>query len=146
MNIKRTTSAIARHKQTSDALSVRIEVDPNKVLHTSADIFADFENRFMTRYPAARDDTDMTASIASLGAFVFLFERKSNIAHTIVTGKDKSILLVSFITIATDIAPKATCERLSPTNEYLLRTRVTPRSAEQKAMSTPTMSAYLTNG
>ena len=35
--------------QTSDFVRVRIEVEPNKVLHTSPDRFAEVENRFISR-------------------------------------------------------------------------------------------------
>ena len=49
-------------------------------------------------------------------------------------------------TAAMAIAPNATCERPSPIYENLFNTRITPRSDEHSAISTPTMSAYLTNG
>ena len=40
-----------------------------------------------------------------------------------------------------DIAPKATCERPSPINEYRFNTSVTPKSEEHNAIRTPTISA-----
>ena len=40
-------------------------------------------------------------------------------------------------TVATAIAPKATCERPSPINEKLFKTSVTPNNEEHKAIKTP---------
>ena len=44
-------------------------------------------------------------------------------------------------TVATAIAPKATCERPSPINEKRFKTSVTPNNEEHKAIKTPTIKA-----
>ena len=68
------------------------------------------------------------------------------IALITVTGRIRSISLVRFITVATDMAPNATWDRPSPMKEKRRRTRVTPSSAEQSATSTETIRAYRTKG
>ena len=49
-------------------------------------------------------------------------------------------------TVATAIAPKATCERPSPINDKRFKTSVTPNNEEHKAIKTPTIKAYCTKG
>ena len=49
-------------------------------------------------------------------------------------------------TVATAIAPNATCERPSPINEKRFKTSVTPNNEEHKAIKTPTIKAYCTKG
>jgi hypothetical protein len=71
---------------------------------------------------------------------------RSNIAHTIVTGIMNIFTLAIFNTVAIASAPNATCDKPSPMKENLFNTSVTPRSDEHKEISTPTISAYLTNG
>ena len=44
-----TIIAIMMQSQTSGSVNVKIEVDPNSVLHTSPEIFAELENKFMSR-------------------------------------------------------------------------------------------------
>ena len=66
---------------------------------------------------------------------------KRIIAAIIVTGSTSIILSVRLNTVATDTAPKATCESPSPINENLFKTRITPRSEEQSAISIPTIIA-----
>ena len=56
-------------------------------------------------------------------------------------GNTISILFVKFKTVAIASAPKATCDKPSPMNEYLFKTNVTPSRDEHKAMSTPTIIA-----
>ena len=44
-----TITAIMIQSQTSGGVNVKIEVDPNSVLHTSPEIFAELENKFMEK-------------------------------------------------------------------------------------------------
>jgi hypothetical protein len=86
------------------------------------------------------------ATAASPLTFVNLVLPRIAIAHKTVTGIVKSILFVNPRTVAIAMAPNATCDKPSPIKENLLSTSVTPRIEAQSAMSTPTISAYLTNG
>ena len=63
-----------------------------------------------------------------------------------MTAITRGMLLVIFITVAMAMAPNAICDKPSPINENFLSTRVTPNNPEQSAISTPTISAYLTKG
>lgn len=131
---------------TSAEESVSIDVPPNNVLHTSPDILAEEENVLKSRYPIARAPTEISAIAASPLIFVFRPVISSRIALTTVIGK--TIIISLDIPRTPDIAnaPNATCESPSPMNENRLSTRVTPSSDEHSAISSPTSSAYLTNG
>ena len=59
------------HKTTSVSDRVRMEVEPNNVLHTSPEILAEVENKFMKRYPSARAPTEIIARVASPLILVF---------------------------------------------------------------------------
>lgn len=83
---------------------------------------------------------------ASPFILVFCPVFKSKTAHITVIGKTKTILLVKLNIAAIAIAPKAICERPSPIKENLFKTSVTPNKDEHKAISTPTIKAYLTKG
>ena len=134
------------HSHTSRMVSVRMEVDPNSVLHTSPERLEDVEKRLISRYPNASAPTEIMATAASPLILVFCPVRSSRIAQTTVTGSTRSISLVRFRTAAMDMAPKATWDSPSPIKENRLRTSVTPSSEEQRAIRIPTISAYLTNG
>jgi len=121
-------------------------VEPKSVLHTSPDTFADGEKIFIIKYPKASAPTDIIATAASPLIFVFLPVFKSSTALITVTGSTTSILFEILSTEAIAIPPKATCESPSPIKEKRLSTSVTPSREEQSAISTPTISAYLTNG
>lgn len=49
------TTVIERtaHNKTSSCVNVRMDVDPNNVLHTSPERFGPVENIFIKRYPIA---------------------------------------------------------------------------------------------
>ena len=66
-------------------------------------------------------------------------------AHIIVTGSTRNVLLESFKILAIQIAPNATWLSPSPMNEYLFKTSVTPSSEEHREINTPTIKAYITN-
>ena len=134
------------HNRTCSIVNVRIDVDPNNVLQTSPETFGPVLNTFIKRYPIASELTEIIAMAASPLIFVFCPVRSNNTAQTMVTGKIKSILLLNFITAATAIAPNATCDKPSPIYEKRFNTSVTPSNDEQSAISTPTISAYQTNG
>ena len=53
------------HNQTSALESVRIDVEPKSVLHTSPLIFAVGGNRFINRYPSASAPVEIMPTIAS---------------------------------------------------------------------------------
>ena len=72
--------------------------------------------------------------------------RSRSTAATRVIGSTTVIRFVMPRTAATESAPKATWERPSPMKEKRFSTSVTPKSEEQRAMSTPTITAYRTNG
>ena len=65
-------------------------------------------------------------------------------AAIMVTGMVIYRLLDTCKIVPTVMAPKATCDSPSPINENLLRTSVTPTIAAQRAIETPTISAYRT--
>ena len=90
--------------------------------------------------------TEIIAMAASPLIFVFWPVHKRRIAQIIVMGRVRIMRSVRPTTAAMAIAPNATCERPSPIYENLFNTRITPSSDEHSAISTPTMSAYLTNG
>ena len=123
-----------------------MEVEPKRVLHTSPVRLVEVENRFMIRYPMASAPTEIMATAASPLILVLWPVRSRRIAQITVTGSTSSILLLRFSTAATDMAPKATWLRPSPIKENRLSTSVTPSRDEHRAMSTPTIRAYRTNG
>lgn len=131
---------------TSTEESVSIEVPPNNVLHTSPDILAEEENVLKSKYPIARAATEISAIAASPFIFVFRPVISSRIALTTVIGKTTIISLDIPSTPDIANAPNATCESPSPINENRFSTSVTPSSDEHSAISSPTSSAYLTNG
>ena len=133
-------------KKTSCSVKVKIDVEPNKTLHTSPDKFVDDAKIFMIKYPNARDPTEIIAITASPFIFTFCPPRRIKIAQIIVIGNVKSILFAKFKTVATDKAPNATCASPSPIKENLFKTKVTPKSDEQSAIKTPTIKAFITNG
>ena len=117
-----------------------------RVEQTSPDTLDETEKTFNIRYPTAIAPTDNIAIAESPLIWVLfpVFSRRT--AHMIVTGIINRLTSAILRTVAIASAPNATCERPSPMNENLLSTSVTPRSDEHKAISTPTISAYLTNG
>ena len=137
---------IPAHSHTSVSESVNIDVEPNNVLHTSPETFADDEKIFISIYPAASDPTDIIATAASPLIFVFPPVLRSSTAHMIVKTITSGVFTVISSTEAIARAPNATCERPSPINENRLSTSVTPSRDEHNAISTPTIRAYLTNG
>ena len=132
------------HKITSDFVNVRIEVDPNKVVQTSAEILDEPENRFIKIYPNANDVTEKTASVeSSLRARPFLLFNK-NTVHRRVPGSVIYILFARFKIPAIAKMQNATCDKESPINEKRFKTSVTPNSEEHNAINTPTIKAYCT--
>ena len=129
---------------TSAFVRVSIDAEPNSVLHTSPERFADVENKFIIRYPIASEPTEIMAIAASPLILVLFPVLSSNTAQITVAGRTKSISLVKFSTAAIAIAPKAVWESPSPINEKRFKTSVTPRSEEHRAISTPTIKAYRT--
>ena len=140
------STALNKEAFTCAEVRVNMDVEPNRVLHTSPDTFGPVENIFISMYPIASALTDIMATAASPLIFVFCPVLNNRIAHTIVTGRINNILFVKFNTAATAIAPNATWESPSPINEKRFRTSVTPSSEEHIAISTPTIIAYRTNG
>ena len=94
----------------------------------------------------ARAPTDVIATTASPFNFTFCPALSKNIAHTTVIAITKGVLFVKFNTEAIAIAPNAMWDKPSPIKENLFKTNVTPKRAEQREISTPTISAYLTKG
>ena len=131
---------------TSVFVKVKIDVDPNRVEQTSPDILVEVEKIFISKYPMAREPTEIIAIAASPFIFAFWPVLRSSTALTIVIGITIAISSLNPITAAIHIAPNATWESPSPINENLFRTNVTPRSDEQSEINTPTIKAYLTNG
>ena len=127
-------------------VKVSIEVEPNRVVHTSPARFDPLENTFITRYPKAIAPTDIIVIDASPFIFPLLPPFKSKIAAIMVTGNTSTILSVRLNTVDTATAPNATCESPSPINENRFNTRITPSSEEHSAISMPTTIAYLTKG
>jgi hypothetical protein len=132
--------------QTSAFVRVRIDVEPKSVEHTSPEILADVENKFITRYPTASEPTESIAIAASPFIFGFCPVLKISIAAIIVTGITTIDVLVRSNIVAIANAPNATWESPSPIYEKRLSTSVTPKSDEQSAIRVPTISAYLTKG
>ena len=118
-----------------------MEVEPNRVLHTSPARLVEVENRFISRYPSARAVTEIMAMAASPLMRVFCPVRSSRMALKMVTGRTSSISSVRFMTVAIAMPPKATWESPSPIKEKRLRTRVTPRREEHRAIRMPTIRA-----
>jgi hypothetical protein len=86
------------------------------------------------------------ARAASPLTLAFCPERSRNTALSIVTGKTRRMLFVKLIAPAIAVEPKATFDKPVPINEYRFNTSVTPKSEEHRAISTPTIIAYRTNG
>ena len=57
-----------------------MEVEPNSVLHTSPERFAEVEKMFISRYPTASAPTEIMAMAASPLIFVFCPVRRSSTA------------------------------------------------------------------
>lgn len=93
---------------TSLFLRVKIDVEPNRVVHTSPVRFDDVEKMFMSRYPIARDATEIMAIAASPWIFVFLPVLSRRIAEMMVIGKTRNILFERFKTAAIHMPPNAT--------------------------------------
>ena len=93
---------------TSTVDKVKMAVEPNKVLHTSPEILADFEKTLMSKYPTASEPTESIANDVSPEIFAFWPAFNNKMAAKIVTGKTIIASLVSPITLATAIAPNAT--------------------------------------
>ena len=134
------------HSHTSPLLRVRMDVEPNNVLHTSPERFEDFANKFINKYPKAKAPTEIIAMAASPLIFVFCPVRSSNIAQIMVMGNTNTILSVRFKIEAIAKAPKETWDKPSPIKENRFNTKVTPNKEEQSAIKTPTIKAYCTNG
>ena len=129
----------------SNFVSVKINVEPNNVLHTSPERFTEGEKIFKRKYPTARAPTEIIATLASPFILELSFAHKIKMAHTIVTGRTNTVLLEIFKIDATAIAPKAVCERPSPIYEKRFKTSVTPKSEDESAIIMPATKAYTTN-
>ncbi len=123
-----------------------MEVEPKRVEHTSPDTLDDTENTLSIRYPTAIAPTDSIAIAESPLICVLFPVLSKSTAHMIVTGIINRLTSAILRTVAIASAPNATWDNPSPINENLLSTSVTPRSEEHREISTPTISAYLTNG
>ena len=134
------------HITTSKTSSVSIDIEPKSVVHTSPAIFDELANMFVTRYPRARAPTESIAIAASPLIFESEPRLRSSTAQITVTGKTTIISPAISKTVAIDNAPNATCESPSPINEKRFNTNVTPKSDEHRAIRTPTIRAYITNG
>lgn len=53
------------HNNTSICVSVRIEVEPKRVAHTSPDRLDEVENILINKYPIAKELTEINATAAS---------------------------------------------------------------------------------
>ena len=93
---------------TSTFVSVSMDVDPNKLVHTSPDTFADDENILTSMYPIASEPTDRIAISASPLILVFSPSLSNMIATIIVIGIVSRVSLARLSTAETDIAPNAT--------------------------------------
>ena len=131
---------------TSISDSVRIDVEPKRVEHTSAETFNDLLNTFIKRYPKAIEEVERIAIDASPFILLDCPLFKIAIAAIIVIGRTISMSFIRPITAASEIAPNPTCERPSPIKEYLLLTNMTPRIAEENEIRRATIIAFLTNG
>lgn len=99
---------VIAHIQTSTYESVRIDVEPNKVLHTSVPMLEEEENALRSRYPIARAPTEIIASEASPFNFAEAPVHNRITAHKTVIGITIIILLSTFIIVAMVRAPNAT--------------------------------------
>lgn len=97
------------HNHTSAMDNVRMDVEPNSVLHTSPLILEDGGKIFINRYPIASDPVDIIPISASPWMRLFCPVRRMRIAATIVIGNTKYIFCCTKpVIIAIDIAPNAT--------------------------------------
>ncbi len=85
--------------------------------------------------------TEIMATAASPLILAFCPVRSSRTAPQTVMNSTRGISLDRLKTAATAIAPKATWLSPSPMKEKRFKTSVTPRSDEQREISTPTVSA-----
>lgn len=90
--------------------------------------------------------TDRIAMVESPFSLVFEPDLSNITAAIVVVNKVKVKSLVRFKTAAIAIDPNATWESPSPIKENLLKTKITPNRAAERAIRTPTMRAYLTKG
>lgn len=141
MNMDTTNTDNTALNHTSIFVNVRIEVEPNRTVHTSPLKLVEVENTFMSKYPMARAPTENMANVASPLILVFCPVRKSSMAQTTVIVKINGILFVTFKDVAMAIAPKATWESPSPMKEKRFSTKITPNKDEQRAINIPTMTA-----
>lgn len=88
-------------------VSVKIKVEPKRVLQTSPERFADGEKMFIKKYPIASEPTEIIATLASPFILELSFAHKINIAQIIVMGSTNKVVFVIFKIEATAIAPKA---------------------------------------
>ena len=109
-----TKAAITTEKIVSALVSVKINVEPNKVLHTSPERLAGGEKMFIKKYPIARAPVEIMATLASPFIFEFSFVHKIKTANKTVTGRTKIVSQESFKTEAIAIAPNAVWESPSP--------------------------------
>lgn len=123
-----------------------MDVDPNKDEHTSPEMLADVENLLRSKYPIAIAETERTAKVLSPFAFFFPLIPKTRIETRIVIGRTITMLFEIDKTVAIASAPNEAWDNPSPIKEYLLKTRVTPRSAAHIETSMPQIKAYLTKG
>ena len=137
ITITETTAQIV----TSVLPSIKIDVEPNKVLHTSPATFDAVEKTFKSRYPIDKAPTESIAIIESPLSLVLCPVRRSKIAQTAVTGKTMSILFVTLSIVAIATAPNATCDSPSPIKENRFSTKTVPKSDEHSEINTPVMSA-----
>ena len=108
MNTATTSTDIPTHSHTSAGDSVRMEVEPNSVLHTSPERLDEVEKMFIRRYPIASAPTEIMAMAASPLIFVFCPVRRSSTALMIVMTMTSGISLVICSTAAIAMAPNAT--------------------------------------
>ena len=141
MKIPITNMDIPIHNNTSICVSVRIEAEPKSTVHTSPDRFDEVEKILTSKYPIAKELTEINATAASPLILECWLVRKRRIADNTVIGATSNILLVKFNTIDMDIAPNATFANPSPIKENRFKTRVTPNKEEHNAINTPTIIA-----
>lgn len=132
--------------QTSPADNVNIDVDPNRVVQTSAEMFDDASNIFNNKYPIAKALTDKIAISASPLIFLFWLVFSNRIAQMIVTGITNNELFERFKTAAIAIVPNAVWDSPSPIYENRFNTNITPNRAAHNEIKIPTIRAYRTNG
>ena len=85
-----------------------MDIEPNRVVQTSADTFDDTGNKFIRRYPIARAPTDIIAIAASPLILVFCPVFNNRIAANTVIGSTINISLVKPAIAAIAMAPNAT--------------------------------------